>query len=70
MGRSILIGIGVLGFLLAAESIAAAAIRPEKLTCEYLVDPLGSDVLQPRLSWSFAAQASQPAFGIFFWVRV
>lgn len=30
---------------------AVGAIRPAQLRCEYRADPVGMDVLQPRLSW-------------------
>jgi len=52
---TILTFVGCLG--LAASAAGAGGIQPERLTCEYLVDPLGIDVAQPRLSWSFAAPA-------------
>lgn len=29
-----------------------SSIRPGRLTCEYLTDPLGIDVVKPRLGWS------------------
>src|SRR5262245_51535643 len=35
----------------AGESLLAV----EGLRCEYLADPLGIDVVQPRLSWALAA---------------
>jgi alpha-L-rhamnosidase len=38
-----------LGCLLAGLTLAAAA--PENLRCEYLDNPLGIDVIKPRLSW-------------------
>jgi alpha-L-rhamnosidase len=34
-------------------------LTPDKLVCEYMVDPIGLDVRQPRLSW----QASAPRRG-------
>ena len=38
---------------------AACSVKPIGLRCEYLTDPLGIDVLQPRLSWKLeAADAS------------
>ena len=45
----------------SADTAAAddAAVRVAELRCEYLVDPLGIDVLQPRLSWQI--QSSDPA---------
>jgi hypothetical protein len=46
-----------------------AALRIEGLRCEHLRDPLGIDVLQPRLSWqlvspTFERGARQTAFQI------
>jgi len=35
--------------------LAASAITPDQLRCEYLKDPLGIDVVQPRLSWVLGA---------------
>jgi alpha-L-rhamnosidase len=35
----------------ATDSRGAARIQPVDLRCEYLVDPLGADVVHPRLSW-------------------
>jgi alpha-L-rhamnosidase len=48
--------IAVFGGLLSASGAAgtattAAAIAPAKLRCEYRVDPLGIDELEPRLTW-------------------
>jgi alpha-L-rhamnosidase len=37
--------------LLASITAAAADLRPADLRCEYLLNPFGIDVLQPRLSW-------------------
>jgi alpha-L-rhamnosidase len=42
-------------------------LTPEKLVCEYLVNPIGLDVRQPRLSWRVSAQhrgARQTAYHI------
>jgi alpha-L-rhamnosidase len=36
----------------------AADIRPEALRCEYREEPLGIDVLKPRLSWNLEAARS------------
>ncbi len=47
----ILIGIGVLG----ASVSAASAVQVNDLRCEYAVNPLGVDVLQPRLFWKLTA---------------
>lgn len=38
-------------FLALLASSAPAQIVPDRLTCEYLVDPQVIDVLNPRLSW-------------------
>lgn len=37
------------------HAVTAAAIEVTQLRCEYLVDPLGIDVTQPRLSWQLAS---------------
>ena len=53
---------GVLSILACGTSLVMAAdetIHVAKLRCEYLVDPLGIDVVQPRLSWQI--QSSDPA---------
>ena len=45
-------------FLIAAASmapVAASAVVVEQLRCEYLQDPLGIDMPQPRLSWILGA---------------
>ena len=42
-------------------------LTPDKLICEYLVNPIGLDVRQPRLSWQVSAQhrgAEQTAYHI------
>jgi len=36
---------------------AQAQLTPGRLRCEHLVNPLGVDVVQPRLSWQLAAPA-------------
>ena len=41
-----------LALLLAAWNAAPPAIAPVNLRCEYLANPLGIDVRQPRLSWA------------------
>jgi len=33
------------------QSSGTEVLRPADLRCEYLVDPLGIDVVKPRLSW-------------------
>ncbi len=40
----------------AAPAAAAASVNLADLRCEYLRDPLGIDVPQPRLSWRLTAQ--------------
>jgi alpha-L-rhamnosidase len=42
-----------------AGSVAAAALQPQHLRCEYRVDPQGIDVTQPRLSWVLAGPDAQ-----------
>src|ERR1017187_7248752 len=37
------------------QSAVAASLKAENLRCEYLKDPLGIDVTQPRLSWELRA---------------
>jgi alpha-L-rhamnosidase len=37
------------------QSAAVAYLKAENLRCEYLKDPLGIDVTQPRLSWELRA---------------
>src|SRR5690606_39149249 len=34
----------------------AGTIRPDKLTCEYIENPLGLDERAPRLSWTLASE--------------
>jgi alpha-L-rhamnosidase len=46
--KSVILGL-ILG--LGLQLTALAALSPERLRCEYLVDPLGIDTPQPRLSW-------------------
>jgi alpha-L-rhamnosidase len=40
-------------FLLVINCLAAPALQPNRLTCEYLENPLGIDMAKPRLSWNF-----------------
>ena len=45
-------GLFALLFLLAGGLVAqAAGINISRLRCEHLVNPLGIDVVQPRLGW-------------------
>ncbi len=39
--------------------VSFGRIRPEKLTCEYLVNPSVVDVLQPRLAWINIAEVGE-----------
>ena len=47
----------------AASAAAEAAVDVDRLRCEYLENPLGIDVAQPRLSWNLAATADPAARG-------
>jgi hypothetical protein len=40
----------------AQASSAAHKLTPKNLRCEYLVNPRGIDVLQPRLSWTLQSE--------------
>jgi alpha-L-rhamnosidase len=40
-----------LATVFSATPASEGALTPEHLRCEYLVDPLGIDVTEPRLSW-------------------
>ncbi len=44
-----------LGGAIILTSSAAGVIHPVNLRCEYRANPLGIDVLRPRLSWHFTA---------------
>ncbi|MDR1592884.1 MAG: glycoside hydrolase family 78 protein [Prevotellaceae bacterium] len=41
----------IIFFAFACSLFAQAQVQPVKLRCEYLVNPLGIDVYNPRLSW-------------------
>ena len=50
-----------------APCLFAQNLRVENLRCEYLINPVGLDVLQPRLSWTLASEQrgqSQTAFQV------
>ena len=51
--------LAVIPLTLLSAAAHGAALEPMGLRCEYLKDPLGIDVLQPRLSWEFG-----PAEGV------
>ncbi len=42
----------------APAAPAASPLRPVRLTCEYLTNPLGIDTLRPRLTWTI--ESSRP----------
>jgi len=41
---------------------ATVGLTPEQLRCEYLSNPLGIDVVQPRLSWVLRSGANECAW--------
>ena len=45
----------VILFMVCSISALQAEIQPQKLLCEYAVDPVGIDVLKPRLSWMLSS---------------
>ena len=49
----------VFSFVVSPLRAADETIRAAELRCEYLVDPLGIDVVEPRLSWQI--RSSDPA---------
>jgi hypothetical protein len=53
--KQYLLSLTCLAFSFAGNS--APPLKPEKLTTEYLVNPLGIDVTQPRLSWTLVSGA-------------
>ena len=46
-------------FLAAANCLGASGFQPVGLRCEYKQNPIGIDVLQPRLSWVVATGKNQ-----------
>ena len=42
------------------QTSAGSICQPDRLRCEYLVNPLGLDVVQPRLSWIVTSSSSTP----------
>jgi alpha-L-rhamnosidase len=44
--------IGLLSLILILAAPALATMKPINLKCEYLTDPVGIDILKPRLSWA------------------
>ena len=58
MKISYCLGLLPLLFLLTSDaSVQAAGLQVRCLRCEHLVDPLGIDLLQPRLSWELSSTA-------------
>lgn len=51
--------VALIYFLSLAFCFAASQLSPVDLRCEYLKDPEGIDVLQPRLSWKVFAKESK-----------
>ncbi len=48
----------LIALLISASAFAAQAegtLKPETPHCEYLTNPVGTDVVQPRLMWTLAA---------------
>ena len=43
-------------FILGACQSQIASLKPDKLTCEYIENPLGIDILNPRLSWTLLSK--------------
>lgn len=39
----------------SAVATAASPLRPQRLTCEYIENPLGIDVQKPRFSWTLVS---------------
>jgi alpha-L-rhamnosidase len=46
--------VALLALSVPTAQAQTAAVRPEQLRCEYRANPLGIDVVQPRLSWVLA----------------
>lgn len=42
-------------FLAASARVLAQDLVAENLRCEYRVNPVGMDVIRPRLSWTLAS---------------
>jgi hypothetical protein len=52
--------LAVAGLKVTADETATSAFSATNLRCEYLHDPLGLDVTQPRLDWTLAAPENAP----------
>ena len=47
----------VLGWTVVVASGVQAQLTPDRLRCEHLANPLGIDVVEPRLSWQLKSQS-------------
>jgi alpha-L-rhamnosidase len=55
------LGLGLLSLLAYADNpVNLSTCHPERLRCEYLVNPLGLDVVQPRLDWILVGTKNTP----------
>ncbi len=52
---TVLIGLLIGAFCVSAQGAGTVKLTPVELRCEYLHNPLGIDVVQPRLSWRLEA---------------
>jgi alpha-L-rhamnosidase len=43
-------------FCITENTFSQSSLKPDKLTCEYLSNPLGIDIPEPRLSWTLTSQ--------------
>jgi alpha-L-rhamnosidase len=50
------LNLAVIVYMLAAVPALQAQLKPGRLRCEHLENPLGIDVVQPRLSWQLQAR--------------
>ena len=57
MRKKVVVLLGIFFLLTACRGIvhAASPLKPDRLTCEYIVNPLGIDVQKPRLSWQLVS---------------
>ncbi len=53
--KTLFVTVSVLFMLMQTNIQAQGSIRPAKLTCEYLENPLGIDVTKPHLAWKSIA---------------
>jgi alpha-L-rhamnosidase len=52
--RYLFLSLLLVGLMTSCQPKETVSVSVTDLTCEYLADPLGIDVLQPRLSWKIA----------------